>query len=395
MYNFTDIYPRQKHGSAKWDEMYAVCAQPKEQVIPLSVADMEFATPPEIIEGLREFVLENPVLGYSEATDAYYDAVQGWMRRRHQWEIEREWIVPTPGIVPALYPAIRAFTDEGDGVIIMPPVYYPFRFSAERCGRVVVDNPLRFNGKSNRYEIDFADLEEKAKDPKNKLLIFCSPHNPVGRVWTKEELSEVARICLENDVLVVSDEIHFDLVLPGYQHTVFSRANEAVADRCIICTAPSKTFNIAGVQVSNVIIRNETLRRQFRLQMESTGMGGLNYFAYKSCEIAYNQCEGWAEEMLRHIEENRQLVETYVKERIPELSVMPMEGTYLLWIDCRRLGMNAEELEAFMQKAQLFLDEGYIFGQGGAGFERINLACPARYIQAALERLEAAVASLR
>jgi len=396
MYNFYDAPSRKNYGSVKWDEMLEKDPTLDESIIPFSVADMELATPPEIIEGLQEFIKENPAIGYVQPTDSYCDAVVGWMMRHHRWKIENDWIVPTPGVIPALYLSINAFTSIGDGVIIMSPVYYPFRSSVERCGRLVMDNPLIFNEERNRYEINFEDLEEKAKDTRTRMLIFCSPHNPVGRVWTQEELEWVAKICIDNDILIVCDEIHFDLVLPGRKHTVFALVNEKIRDRCVICTAPSKTFNIAGLQISNIIIENKKLRDRFCLQMDRTGLFNLNYFGYKACEIAYNQCEEWLKQMLCLIDENHKLVERYIEEKIPELSVIPMEGTYLQWIDCRKLGMTPTELETFMQKkAKLYLDEGYIFGDGGKGFERINLACPTKYIQAALERLEEAVASLR
>lgn len=394
MYNFQDIYPRAKGGALKWEKMYQHNPELGEEVIPFSVADMEFATPPEVIEGLKRYMDEIPVFGYTGPTQSYYDAVIGWMRRRHGWEIEKDWIFPTAGVVPALYLAVNAFTRPEDGVIIMPPVYGPFHRAVTQNGRKLVESPLIENREQHSYEIDFDDLARKAADKNNKMLILCSPHNPVGRVWKREELARVAEICLQNDVLVLSDEIHFDIILPGYQHTVFAQLGEAVQNNCVVCTAPSKTFNTAGLQTSNIVIPNPVLRQQFAEQFGRMGNFSLNCLGYRSCELAYNCCEEWLEQMLSHIESNRKLVEDFLAAELPQLHPYRLEGTYLLWIDCRDLGLDAQALENLMQdKAQFYCDEGYIFGEGGTGFERINLACPPRYLEAALHRLKAAAAA--
>lgn len=387
-YDFHTLVSRRNTGSAKWNWMDSSAkAVPGEDVIPFSVADMELKNAPEIAEGLAGFTARS-ILGYTGPTDAYRDAVCGWMRTRHHWQIEPDWIVPFPGVVPALDQLVRLFTEPGDGVIIMPPVYGPFSSAVTQNGRALLKNPLIDTGRG--YEIDFDGLESKAKDPRAKMLIFCSPHNPVGRVWTPEEIERVSRICLKNHILVVSDEIHFDLILPGHSHSVFSTVVPEMAENCIICTAPSKTFNLAGLIASNLIIQNEALRKRF---LEGTHFGGsVNVLGLKACEIAYTQCAGWLDELLLLLDKNRRLCEDFTAAEIPGIQVRPLEGTYLQWWDCRGLGLAEKELEAFNhEKALLFCNEGYQFGKEGSGFERINLACPTAYLEKALHRLKRAL----
>lgn len=389
MYDFTTVVDRKGQGSSKWEGMYALNADVPEGIVPFSVADMELLCPPEVTEGLKAY-LDGLVLGYTSATEGYTRAVRDWMQRRHNFAVQPEWILQSSGVVPAFYTAVQTFTRPGDGVIVMTPVYYPFYSAMERQGRSIVRNPLRIE--NGRYEIDFDDLEQKARDPKNSLLLFCSPHNPVGRVWTRPELEKIAKICLENDVLIVSDEIHFDLEMPGYTHTVLQTLSGDIADHCITCTAPSKTFNLAGMQASNIIIKNEKLRNRFADTQLQSAFFGLNILAYKSCEIAYTQCEKWLDELIALIAANEKTARDFFAARIPQIVPFKMEGTYLQWWDCRALGLSHEELEQFMiHDALLFLDEGYIFGDEGRGFERINLACPTALLTQALERLEAAL----
>lgn len=358
-------------------------------IIPLSVADMELKNAPEIQEGLKRYI-DNSVLGYSNPTDAYLDAVIGFMKRHHDWDVKKEWIYQTPGVVSALFFAVKAYTDPGDGVIIMTPVYYPFYGAVTANGRVVVENPLIEDGDS--YRIDFEDLERKAKDPKNKLILLCSPHNPVGRVWTREELERIGRICIDNDVLIISDEIHFDLIMPGYHHTVFSTISEEFNQHCVVCTAPSKTFNLAGMQTSNIMIANEEIRKKFIDQVESCGMYIANILGYEACRIAYTDCDAWLKELLEVIVRNKEYIEQFVARHLPQVKVKRLEGTYLLWLDFRAYGLSAKELEHFMKMdAQLFFDDGYMFGQSSEGFERINMACPTWVIEQAMDRLLAAM----
>ncbi len=389
-YDFKTVVNRHNTGSFKYEQMLNWNPDVDEDIIPYSVADMELKNPPEIIEGLKEY-LDDIILGYTGPTEDYYNAVINWMKRRHNWDIKKEWIRLSAGVVTAFYAAVRAFTEPGDGVIIMTPVYYPFFASIEQNDRTLAENPLIKNG--SRYEIDFKDLEEKAQDQKNKILLFCSPHNPVGRVWEKEELEKVADICLRNDVLILSDEIHNDLIMPGYKHTVMAKLSDEVKDNIIVCTAPSKTFNLAGMQTSNIIIPDEHLREIYTKEVESTGFHTLNIMGYRACEIAYNQCEEWLEELIKLVYHNHKNLKIYMEENIPEIKVYDLEGTYLQWMNFNALGLDKYELEELMhKKAQVFFDEGYIFGEKGAGFERMNLACPTHKLMGALARIKNAVA---
>ena len=388
-YDFQTVVDRRNVGAFTWEEMRRTDPTVGDDIVPLSVADMEFKNPPEIIEGLKHY-LDGAVLGYTEPTEQYLSAVCGWMERRHSWKIDPEWIVTTPGVVPALYASVQVFTQPGDGVLIMTPVYYPFYEAMTINDRRVVKTSLINNG--GRYEIDFDDFEAKAKESSVKLLLLCSPHNPVGRVWTREELERIGRICIDNNVLVVSDEIHFDLVMPGYKHIMFGSISEEFAQHSIVCTAPSKTFNLAGMQASNMIIANEQLREKFVAHFDAAAIYYLNILSYKACEIAYTKCDQWLEELLGVIRENRDYVAGYLAKHHPQVKVTPIEATYLLWMDFRALGMDNEALEALMQKdARLFLDEGYVFGEDGSGFERMNLACPKSVVEAAMARLTAAL----
>ena len=387
-YDFETLQSRRNTGSSKWNEMNKKNPQVPDGVDPFSVADMEFKNPPQIAEKVSEY-LKNSIMGYTFPTDSYYDSVVGWMKRRHHWDIKKEWIVDYPGVVPALFHMVRLFTQPGEGVILLTPVYYPFYNAVRKGERDLVESRLLL--KDGHYEIDFADLEQKAKDPKNKLLLLCNPHNPVGRVWTREELSRIGEICLANDVMVVSDEIHNDLIMPGHEHTVYALVSEKMAQNCVICTAPSKTFNMAGMSTSNVIVPNPELKQKVYDYRESQAVYFCNMAGYKACEIAYNECEDWLEELLGVLEANRQLVAKFMKEKFPQIHVIPLEGTYLQWLDCRRLGLPYKELEKFMaEEAYIFTDEGYVFGEPGEGFERINLACPTWVLKEALDRMDAA-----
>ncbi|MDD3270290.1 MAG: pyridoxal phosphate-dependent aminotransferase, partial [Syntrophomonadaceae bacterium] len=332
-------------------------------------------------------------LGYTQPTDSYLYAVCDWMKRRHGWLIKKDWIVGSPGVVNAIFLAVKAFTNEGEGIIIQTPVYYPFYAAVERNQRVLVKNPLIFT-KSN-YIIDYDDLERKARDPQNKVLLFCSPHNPVGRVWTLEELTRVGEICLRNNVLIISDEIHFDLIMSGHKHTVFANVSEELADITIVCTSPSKTFNIAGMQTSNIIIPNEKVRKAYLREMASNGFYSLNILAYKACEIAYTECEQWLNQLLELVYNNHLESKKFIEKNLPVIKVIELEGTYLQWMDFQALGLNKHELEKLMHlKAEVFFDEGYIFGEEGAGFERMNIACPTRTMMDGLKRLAVTVNEL-
>lgn len=391
-YNFETAPDRRGTGAFKWNSMYEAKPDVSDGVIPFSVADMEFQNPQPLLDGMAKYVSQ-AVYGYTGPTHAYYESVINYMKRRHNWDIQKDWIITTPGVVPALNELVKAFSEPGDGVIITRPVYYPFSMAIENSGRKLVNVSLI--NRNGHYEMDFEGLEKAAKDPTTKLMILCSPHNPIGRVWTEEELRKLASICNSNGVMILSDEIHFDFVFPGHKHTVLATLSDEIAQNNIFCTAPSKTFNLGGVQVSNIIIPNPKLRERYNEYHKSMGMLALNMFAYKVGELVYNTCGDWFEELMQVLDTNRKLVEQYITTYLPQIKVIPLEGTYLQWLDCRALGMSGKELETFMQeKAELFFDEGYIFGEEGDGFERWNLACPTKYIQEGLERLRKAVEAL-
>jgi len=385
MYDFETAVNRAGTGSSKWEQMKEWKPDVKEGTVPFSVADMELKNPPEITNGLKEY-LDTAVLGYTVPTKEYFDSVCGWMKKRHGWEVKPEWIVNSPGVVGAFYSAIRALTDPGDGVIVMTPVYYPFYSAIERNNRKVVKNPLINTGAA--YSVDFDDLERKARDPRNKILLFCSPHNPVGRVWRREELERIGEICLRHSVLIISDEIHFDIIMPGHRHTVFASLSEELADNMIVCTAPSKTFNLAGMQTSNIVIQNREIRDAYIREVESQGFFTLNIMGFKACEIAYSRCEAWLEEFINLVNRNHLELRRYIEENIPAIRVYPMEGTYLQWMDFSGLGLDRDRLEKLMHEAELFFDEGYIFGDEGNCYERMNIACPTSVMMKALERLK-------
>lgn len=385
-YDFTTAPNRRESGSSKWEGMKALNPNVPQEVIPLSVADMELKNPPEIIEGVKAY-LDEAVLGYPCATEAFFNAVTSWTKRRYNWETKKEWLVTTPGIVNAFHQAVLAYTEPGDGVILLTPVYYPFSFAIQRNDRREVRSALvNVNG---RYEIDYEDLEAKARDPKNKLIIFCSPHNPVGRVWNREELERVGRICIDNDVFIISDEIHCDLIMPGYSHTVMASMSEEFLNHTMTCIAPSKTFNLAGMQSSCIFIPNEEKRNLYLEQLLHTAQSNrLHILSYKSTELAYTKCDDWLDGCLELLDTNRKAVERFIAEKLPQIRVTPLEGTYLMWLDCRELGIDYKELERInVEEAYFFTDEGYIFGPEGQGYERINIACPTEKLMEAMERM--------
>lgn len=384
-YDFFSIPDRSKSGSMKWEAMPGASVEQ----VPLTTADMEFAMAPEICEGLAEYATTS-IYGYTKPTQAYYDAVCGWMEKRHDWKTRPEWIVTTPGVVYALGLAIEALSKPGDSVIVITPVYYPFDLCVLAKGRNIEYTTLKMDGE--RYYIDEEELEKKAAKPECSLLLFCNPHNPVGRVWTKEELKAVVDICDRNNVLIIDDEIHHDLIMPGYEHVVMSTVSERAEQICVVCTAPSKTFNLAGLQGSNIFVANPELRGRILATKTLDMLNDLNCFSYKATELAYTKCEGWLDELIRVIEGNAEYIRTFMEENYPEVRVFPLEGTYLLWLDMRKLGMTHKELEQFMkEEARLYLDEGYIFGPSGRGFERINLACSRMTLERSMERFKNAM----
>ena len=391
-YDFTSYIDRSADGSFKWNMMFQQDLDVTPDILPMSIADLEFLTAPEIREGLKEFI-DATIQGYTGPNRAYLDAVLGWQERRHGYRAKDEWIVTTSGVVPALCLLTRALTEPGDGVIIQPPVYPPFTMAAKSAGCVVVENPLI--QRENTYEMDFADLEKKASDPRNKVLILCSPHNPVGKVWSREDLQKVVDICARNGVFIIDDEIHNDLILPGHVHTVLPTVSEQASRICAYCTAPSKTFNLAGMQLSNLFIEDETVREKLAAVRYGIIPENQTAISYAACRLAYDRAEGWLEELLEVIAGNAKFVKEFLAERIPQARCYPLEGTYLLWVDFRELGLGHEELEALMLKARLFLDDGAIFGESGVGFQRIALALPREALEKAMERLDKAWNEIR
>lgn len=385
-YDFETLVSRKGKGSHKWEQMYKWNPNVSDDAVPLSVADMELKNCPAIMQGLREFLSDDLILGYTGPTEEYKEAVKGWLKRRHNYDIKTDWIINSPGVVPAFFAAIRAFTEVGEGVIVMPPVYYPFYNSIRLADRKIARNPLINN--DGYYTINYEELEELAKDPNNKVLLFCSPHNPVGRVWMKEELEKVGDICLKNNVLIISDEIHNDLIMPGFKHTIMGSLSKEIEDITITCTAPSKTFNLAGLCCSNIIISNTKIHRTFLQEMNKTSINLIGIVGYKGCEIAYNQGEEWLEELLTVIDQNQKIVHEFFEVNFPKIKAPLIEGTYLQWMDFRALGMSNQELEKFMHmEAEAFFDEGYVFGEEGNGYERINLAAPTWVIERTLKKL--------
>lgn len=389
-YDFNKIVKREKTNCIKWDFNKKLLGY--EDVISMWIADMDFETVPEVTEALIKRA-SHGIYGYSSNSDSYYEAIINWMKNRHGWNVKKEWIILNPGVVMAVSALIRTFTHPGDKVVIQKPIYYPFFKCIENNGCHIVDNPLKFDG--DRYEMDFEDLDVKLSDPRVKLMILCSPHNPTGRVWTREELIKVGKLCLKHNVLIISDEIHSDLVYKEYKHTPFAYISQEFRDASITCTAPSKTFNLAGLQTSNIIIPNEKLRKEYKLTLENIGINRLNLFGYIACETAYTHGEAWLNELLDYLKENKEFVKTFIKEKIPKLKVIEPEGTYLLWIDCRALNMDINKLKEFMLKdVGVAFDEGYIFGEAGKGFERMNIACPRSVLEKALIKMEQAIKNI-
>lgn len=389
-YDFNKQIERRGTNSLKYD--FAAEKGKPEDILPLWVADMDFQTPQPVIDALVE-ASSHGVFGYTEVKSPYFETVQDWYRTHFNWETKESWLVKTPGVVFAICTAVRAFTEPGDGVLIQRPVYYPFSNSILDNDRTLINNPLCIS--SGRYTIDLDDFEAKIKDNKVKLFILCNPHNPVGRVWTKEELTAMGDICLKYNVTVVSDEIHGDFIYPGYKHTVFAGIRPEFADIVITCTAPSKTFNLAGLQISNIFISNQKLRSAFRKELYSTGYNQLNTLGLVACHAAYEKGNSWLESLRTYLSENLTYIRNYLKEELPQISLIEPEGTYLIWLDFRELGLTDAQLEdLIVHKAKLWLDRGTMFGPEGEGFQRINIACPRSTLERAFSQLKQAVEAL-
>lgn len=386
-YDFTTVLDRSECGSVKWNLMKTKKPDVSRGIVPFSVADMEFKNPPEIIQGLKTY-LDTAILGYQTAEPAFYEAVSNWTKRRYGWKTKPEWYITTPGVVNGFMHGIRSFAKKGEGVIVMTPVYYPFYRAIERNERKLVKCPLL--EKDGHYTIDYDLLEKLAKEPENKLLLFCNPHNPVGRVWTREELKKLSDICMKHQVFMISDEIHCDIIMPGQTFTPLASISRSAEHHVMTCIAPSKTFNLAGLETSIVIMENEKKMNRLKKKMSQLSQDGrVNALGYKACEIAYTQCDQWLEEVIQVIYENHLTLKKFMEERCPRVKVGELQGTYLQWMDFRDYGWTAKEQEHIMtQKGELFFDEGTMFGPEGEGFERMNLACPKSVMMDALLRLE-------
>ncbi|MCI6009890.1 MAG: pyridoxal phosphate-dependent aminotransferase [Anaerostipes hadrus] len=385
--NFDEPVDRRNTDCLKYD--FAKRKGMPEDVLPLWVADMDFKTSSYIEDALVERVKE-AIFGYSEVQTPYFQAVANWMKIHHNWEVKRTWLVKTPGVVFALAMAVKAFTDPGDSVIIQSPVYYPFSEVITDNGRNIVSSDL-YLGADDRYHMDYADFEKKIIENDVKLFLLCNPHNPVGRVWTKEELEKVGDICLKHNVLVVSDEIHADFVFKG-QHQVFTAIKKEYEDITLTCTAPSKTFNLAGLSLSNIFIPNRKLKRQFKAELKAAGTGLMGVMGLVACQTAYEKGEEWYHTMKSYVQANIEFTKKYVEENLPGVKMIDHEGTYLVWLDFRETGLGVDELEnLIIHKAKLWLDSGKIFGKNGEGFQRINVACPRSTVKEALDRMKEAM----
>ena len=382
IYDFDSMPERRGTGSVKWDLVDSLFGG--DGLLPAWVADMDFPSPQPVVDALAARA-NHGIFGYAACMDSWYEAITCWQRERHGLAVDRDWIVYCPGVVPALSMAVQAFTAPGDGVIVQQPVYYPFMRSIAANGRRVLDNTLVLSSEG-RYEMDFDDLRKKAAGA--KLLILCSPHNPVGRVWERGELERLGSICLENGVTVVADEIHEDLVLPGHEHTPFAGISKSFLQASITCASPSKTFNLAGLHTAYAIIADPHKRKLFSEALVRSGLQWPSVFATVGLEAAYGAGGPWLGQLLAYLKENLEYLKQFIAARLPRVRVIEPEATYLVWLDFRGLGLEYQELKELMQRqARVALDEGYIFGDSGRGFERINIACPRSILRECLERM--------
>ena len=377
-YDFDKITQRRGTNSYKWD------STDDKEVLPMWVADMDFPTAPCIINALEKRV-EHGIFGYTRVPEEYYDAVISWFSRRHHWKPRREWFIYTSGVVPALSAVIKALTNVGDKVLTLTPVYNCFFSSIRNNGCELDSCALRYE--DNTFSIDYEDLERRAADPKTTLMLLCNPHNPSGRVWTREELRRIGDICIKNNVVVVADEIHCELVHPGFTYTPFASVSEEFQKHSVTCVAPSKAFNIAGLQIANIIVENDEWRQRIDKAININEVCDVNPFGVIATIAAYNEGEEWVNQLLQYIHGNYLFFKDYCEEHLPQLPVAPLQGTYLAWMDCRSLGIPSEELEEeLMKEAKLWLNAGSMYGKEGEGFMRWNLACPRQLVKEGLER---------
>lgn len=386
-FDFDRVIDRRGTNCVKFDA--AVDNGYSPDILPLWVADMDFQAPPCVLEALGKAV-EHGIFGYPMTGQGYYDAIIRWFDTRFDWKVQQEWLIQTPGVVFALSAAVRAATQPGDAVLVQPPVYYPFYNVIRQNERKVVESPLVYE--DGRYTIDFADVERKIVENGVKLFILCSPHNPVCRVWTVEELARLGTICKAHGVTVISDEIHCDFAFPGHPHTPFVKACPELAEHTIICTAPSKSFNLAGLQTSNIFVPGAELRAAFQREMDVVSYHGVNCLGAVACQAAYEQGAQWLDACKAYMRDNLDYVRAFLAEHLPRIKLVEPEGTYFAWLDCSGLGLTKEALDDLVvHKANLWLDTGAIFGECAAQFQRVVLACPRATVVQAMENLKKAI----
>ncbi len=382
-YDFDKIYDRRNTDSIKWD--FGMQRMGRDDLLPLWVADMDFKLPDEVIADIVKRA-EHGIFGYTDPGEGYYGPVKSWFGKRHNVTIQSDWITVVPGVVYSIALAVRAFTEAGDAVLIQQPVYYPFSRTVEVNHRKVVNSQLIYN--NGRYEIDFEDFEKKIEDNQVRLFLLCSPHNPVGRVWSREELKRMADICKAHDVYIFADEIHSDFIYKGHEHVSFLSLGEEYYDRLIVGTSPSKTFNLAGMQVANIITPDAEVKKKFRYENESVGYSQPNVLGMVACRSVYEKGEQWLDELLDYLQGNLDYVREFLKEKLPKVKLVEPEGTYLIWLDFSEVTQDHKELEdIIVNKAKLWLDPGVIFGRESALFERVNIACPRQTLKEAMEHL--------
>lgn len=386
-YNFDEIINRRHHHSKKWTDWSGYGLQTCEDVLPLWIADMDFKCEPRILDALHETV-NYGVIGYDAPPKDYYDPFISWQKRKNDWELRKEWFVDTPGIVPGISNAIISLTEKGDKILIQPPVYYPFFKAINFNDRTLVENTLLMG--EDRYEIDFEDFEQKIRDC--KMFILCNPHNPVGRVFTREELRKMGELCVKHNVIILSDEIHGDLIMKGHKHIPIASLSEEIKQQCLTFTAPSKTFNIAGLAQSVAIIPNEEFRAKFKKGMEAFGIMHMASFGITGFHAAYLYGEEWVKQVLEYIEGNIDFVMNFLKEQLPIVKAYKPEGTFLMWLDFRALSEDINVVdELLIKKAKVLMDSGAKFGETGQRFYRLNIASPRAIIEEAMNRIKQAI----
>lgn len=383
-YNFDKVVSRFGTNSAKWDGMALNMGS---DMIALSVADMDLPAPPMVVEKIVE-AARHGIYGYTDPFPPYYEAVRSWLDKAYDWQVEQDWIVFCPRIVQAVSVIIQKFTAPGEKILVHTPVYQPVAKAVTINDRVLVESPLKLV--DGLYEIDFEDMERRMQEGV-QIVLLISPHNPVGRVWTRDELERMANLCIRYDALIVSDDIHADFIHEGHEHTIIAKLSEEIANRSIICTSPGKTFNLASLEIANIIIPNETLRDQFKLGLQQAGIHNPTFFSIPALEVAYNSCDEWLTELRAYIKDNIAFAKTFISEHMPELEVIEPEGTYLLWVNCMAVSSKEEDLVEWIQnRARVSVSFGSSFGPGGEGYIRINVAAPRSVLQEGLERLATA-----